>query len=207
MKDKIQRLTLRASSRISFFDIICNDELIKTLIQEIKRNQKSNKIMSDKKDVELERNLGTCDTQDSHNFRERCHTYNNHSTCDDNDIEANISEESIDDKETSANTQRTKYNNEVLDEENAFKDLNELMDYINEDDRNSPRNKNNHNLKTHKSKKKKKSKKILNNTDYVKKEKLYEDKSVSEFKVKLESVTSKAKEIQKNKTFVFKKVS
>jgi hypothetical protein len=92
-----------------------------------------------------------------------------------------------------------KYNNEELEEENNYKDLNELMDYINEDEngkiKNSPKKKKNGNLKTSQ-KKKKKSKKTIGNNDYLKIEKVQEeDRSVVEFKMKLENDSLNAKDV------------
>jgi hypothetical protein len=144
---------------------------------------------------------------------EICHT-NNHSTCDDNDV-ANYSEESIEDeKEDSIHSHKAKFNKDVQEEENnvnEYKDLNELLDYINEDDsqgklKNSPKKKKAVMKTNPNTKKKKKSKKNIYINEQVFQEESIgkekeEDKSVVEFKMKLENESANAKEKQKIKPF------
>jgi len=202
------KINIESFIKDKFFDIICNDELIKTLIHEIKRNQNKS-IIKEKKEVDIDRLTSSPDVP----IIEIHHTNNNHSTCDDNDVENN-SEESIDDeKENSLNAQRTKYNKEVEDENN-YKDLNKLMDYINEDDndnKSSPKKKSK-NMKTqnnnnsNQTKKKKKSRKNINATDYTKDEKIKEeDKTLIEFKIKLENESLNAREKEKVKPLYSKR--
>jgi len=190
------KINIESFIKDKFFDIICNDDLIKTLINEIKRNQKSKMIyeitQNKKENAESDKN-----SQEIINI-DLCHTSNNHSTDDNDNNLAYNSDDSIERDYDSP--ERSK------EDDNSYKDLNELVDYINNDDQNEEKIKNGNgkkkknNIKTSnnpssQNKKKKKNKKSTADVQ-IKVEKLsQEEKSVIEFKVKLENDSLNAKEV------------
>ena len=122
-----------------------------------------------------------------------CH--NNHSTCDDNDNVTINSDDSVYEENENIIVEKNLFEQKLFDEANDHKDLNELVDYINEDDCEKIKNSSSKKKKTNQNKKKKKSKKNLN-SDFLKEEKiLEEDKIIIEFKVKLENDSLNAKEV------------
>ena len=105
------------------------------------------------------------------------------------------SDDSIDGNKENYSPQKNKFNLEIIDEAKNYKDLNELVDYINEDNIEKVKNYS-QKKKTPQNKKKIKTKKNINNTDFLKQEKLLEeDKIIIEFKIKLENDSLNAKEV------------
>jgi len=198
------KINIESFIKDKFLDIICNDDLIKTLIHEIKRNQKSKTIY----DITKKKEMNDIDSQansDEIINIEICHTINNQSTCEDVDNATYNSDVSFDDDGVRNSPLRTL--NDLKDSLGAnYKDLNELVSYINNDDsceknqRSSKKNKKNSNNKaSNQTKKKKKTKKTTNSIEKTTKADNIpeEDKLVLEFKMKLESQSVNAKEKQK----------
>lgn len=126
------------------------------------------------------------------NFSDFTQTHGSNSTCDDNETNT---DENLD---TEGDTFESQKSNREVEKENYNRNLNDWVTYINEDqddEKNSPKKKKAN--KTSQNKKKKKSKKNSDRQSSERSEKQMdeEEKSLMEFRARLENDSHAAKEV------------